>query len=392
MSYLISLLSDPHLCKTQLISGNNGLISDSHFTGANNDAIIHIQDAHGLYSVQMAIFHIINELIDKYQLDIVAIEGGVGQLDTAPYSLRPNDETKVKVLQTFMKSGRLDGPGYAHMMSHSGFTFWGAGDAALHDRNEQALAKVREDGTSNIHLYNTFKGIIECIKAEAYSGELLMLESQIFAYKREELAFQDYLLYLLECLRAQGIDEISFPTFLHMVDILKHKKAKANGLDHRLLFSEVEDIEEKLKESYITNDDQRELSLIGFILSILKDMFELKADDKTLQFYRSHRKYFTVSHIREGILSLAKTYGVLIDNDLLKIDINFSLANIEEFYNLAEAREIALLNNTLNLMRSKKEQVAVLVAGGFHTGGITGLCRQKNISYVVITPTVPEAD
>src|SRR5205807_9330485 len=40
------------------------------------------------------------------------------------------------------------------------------------------------------------------------------------------------------------------------------------------------------------------------------------------------------------------------------------------------------------LPRSPAPSVAVLVAGGFHTAPITTLLREKNISYLVITPHV----
>ena len=39
-------------------------------------------------------------------------------------------------------------------------------------------------------------------------------------------------------------------------------------------------------------------------------------------------------------------------------------------------------------MRQEKADVAVLVSGGFHTDGITELLKDKNLSYVVITPKV----
>ena len=38
--------------------------------------------------------------------------------------------------------------------------------------------------------------------------------------------------------------------------------------------------------------------------------------------------------------------------------------------------------------RAPCRSVAVLVAGGFHTLQLTNLLREKNISYLVITPTV----
>ncbi|OQX53678.1 MAG: hypothetical protein B5M48_02795 [Candidatus Omnitrophica bacterium 4484_213] len=39
-------------------------------------------------------------------------------------------------------------------------------------------------------------------------------------------------------------------------------------------------------------------------------------------------------------------------------------------------------------MQAKGEKAAVLICGGFHTKGVTQLLKQKDISYIVITPRV----
>ncbi|MCJ7646456.1 hypothetical protein MUO65_06110, partial [bacterium] len=48
--------------------------------------------------------------------------------------------------------------------------------------------------------------------------------------------------------------------------------------------------------------------------------------------------------------------------------------------------------NTISRMEKEGVKVAVLIAGGFHTPGITELLRERNISYVVVTPHLGEND
>lgn len=58
----------------------------------------------------------------------------------------------------------------------------------------------------------------------------------------------------------------------------------------------------------------------------------------------------------------------------------------ESFYELAFRRDRIMLQNMLEEARKTRSERVILLAGGFHTPGITKLLRQRDISYVVIRP------
>src|SRR5262249_17709124 len=62
----------------------------------------------------------------------------------------------------------------------------------------------------------------------------------------------------------------------------------------------------------------------------------------------------------------------------------------EDFCAYALQRNNALVENLLAKMSAQKTQAAVLVAGGFHTDGLTQILRREDVSYVVVTPRVGE--
>ncbi len=64
------------------------------------------------------------------------------------------------------------------------------------------------------------------------------------------------------------------------------------------------------------------------------------------------------------------------------------LKPFENFCLQALGRNGAMVGNLLEKMAAEKRPSAVLVAGGFHTDGMTQLFRQKDVSYVVVTPKV----
>ncbi len=215
-----------------MVSEVNGTIKESYFAGANSGIIVHIQDLHCNYDAQISIYKIIDELVDKYHLDFVSIEGCVGELETAPYSKRPNDEIKEFVTDYFVRTGQLDGAGLAHMMRHSGFKFWGADDAKLHEKNVKAYKASLEGRADNERYYNNIRGILERIKQKAYPKSLLELDRNIRAYKQESMDFSEYSSYLNNLMQEQGLHAKEYPNFIKLVDVLgKEKEIDFIGVD-----------------------------------------------------------------------------------------------------------------------------------------------------------------
>lgn len=71
-------------------------------------------------------------------------------------------------------------------------------------------------------------------------------------------------------------------------------------------------------------------------------------------------------------------------------DLPGLLKPYEDFCHLAIQRNKHLIDNLLAKMLQQKTAAAVLVAGGFHSEGLTQILRQKDVSYVVITPRITE--
>jgi hypothetical protein len=467
MVFPSNVIAQPVSNIREMVSENHGTIRDSYFAGANSGIVVHVQDLHCDYDAQISIYNIINELIDKYRLNVVAIEGCVGQLETAPYSKRPNDSIKENVARYFLKTGQLDGAAFAHMMRQSGFVFWGADDADLHQKNVDAYKKSIQGETENARYYSNMKEIIEAIKQKAYPKALKEFDDKIVSYKNETLDFSSYVQFLNSLSREKGLEIGEYPNFTALVSVVEKESAidfievdnqrseyvdmlsqrldkeKLSDLldkslyfktgkiaplafyaylkdtatkegitefendysqlalyityialysqiDNAVLFEEIEAIERQIKDAMFTDDLQRRIDRVSYNIDVLKDMFGLKLTTKTLQYYRQNRKEFTPSYIVNFVSDTAKKYNVNYKLDPAFRNIAAKLPDIERFYHLAEERDGILVNNTLNLMRNNNAEIAVLVSGGFHTDGITRLLKDRNISYIVVTPKIEQ--
>ena len=294
MIYPSNIFAQPVSNIREMVSENNGTIRDSYFAGANKGIIVHVQDLHCNYDAQISIYNIINELIDKYHLNVVAIEGCVGELDTAPYSKKPNDSIKESVAKYFLKSGQLDGAGFAHMMKYSGFVFWGADDATLHQRNVDAYRKSLEGESDNIKYYNNMKEIIEAIKLKVYPKALKELDAKNSAYKNETLDFSSYVQYLNNLVQEKGLKAAEYPNFTALVSVVE----KESAID----FIEVDNQRSKYIDMLSQRLDKEDLSEL-----LNKSLYFKTGTLSPLAFY----SYLDDAAEKENIVEFAKDYSQL---------------------------------------------------------------------------------
>ncbi len=155
-------------------------------------------------------------------------------------------------------------------------------------------------------------------------------------------------------------------------------------INHRRLFSEIKDLEKVAKETLYTNSGQARLDRLLKNIDILEGFINIKLTNEDVGYYYSHKSEFTPQIFRSFIQKYASQYN--LNNPFY----NFStcLPEMENFYTLADQRDKILIENTLKAMQVKGEKAAILICGGFHTRGITELLKQKEISYIIITPKV----
>ncbi|MFC1566294.1 hypothetical protein ACFL4A_00465 [bacterium] len=104
------------------------------------------------------------------------------------------------------------------------------------------------------------------------------------------------------------------------------------------------------------------------------------------EYLSEEKNYFNKlrSFIRENRRDMAWEYAV---TSYLRI-IQKAVRIMKNFYDVAEERNQYLAKNTL---KTKKEtNLNVLVAGGYHTEGITQILRSLGVSYVLITPNITQ--
>ncbi|MEE8359729.1 MAG: carbon storage regulator, partial [Candidatus Omnitrophota bacterium] len=118
------------------------------------------------------------------------------------------------------------------------------------------------------------------------------------------------------------------------------------------------------------------------------NFIELKLSPEELDDYRQHKKEYNFKKISKFINKVAADTGRKEAAVSYNPVIDRNLRTLERFYEIAGRRDDAFFRNALKVMEERGEERAVLIAGGFHTGNLMPRFKDKDFSYVVISPRI----
>jgi hypothetical protein len=227
---------------------------------------------------------------------------------------------------------------------------------------------------------NTFiKELAKALPEDALKE--LIAKSQSF--KTGALKAGEYYEYLTRA--AQGKIDIaaSYPLFSSYTRYIK----VSQDIDAVTLLKEVAQIEKMIKERLFVDNNERELDRIATAIEVAEGFLKLDLTPEEYEEFKANReKYITASWV-PFLQDNARKYGVRgIAEVSATIDENMEQFN--DFYQVGIAREQAFIKNLVSKMEKSKQQVAVLITGGFHTPGVSRLLKEKGYSYAVVAPTI----
>lgn len=193
------------------------------------------------------------------------------------------------------------------------------------------------------------------------------------AGKDFEAARQFFEKFYLETQRI-NVSLLNYPNFLKLAGLTILK----NEIDATGLFKETEEIEAEFFEKLIKSTREKKFVELKQQLDLLRKMLLLEASREDDKSYRVLAAGFTPQDFKNYLTGFVSEAGTLplFDASSLKI--------AAEFYDLTKKRDEILVTKTLR--QAEKGKLSVLVAGGFHAGGIKEILKKKEIPFVTLTP------
>ncbi|NQS88864.1 hypothetical protein HQ584_03640, partial [Patescibacteria group bacterium] len=156
--------------------------------------IIHIQDAHLNYEAQKNLAHILEELIDKYDLKLILVEGGKGDVGLSHFRKYPKDR-RDRIAEKYLRKGLISGEEYLDIISDYPLKIYGIENEKLYQENVKLFFEIENFRKEAEAYLNQIKVKINLLKQRLFNKEELTFdkEKELFSKNGD---FQKYISYL----------------------------------------------------------------------------------------------------------------------------------------------------------------------------------------------------
>ncbi len=407
--------------------------------------ILHIQDAHNHFAAQKNLARVLNAVAetsaDKTALSDplpVYVEGAWTRIETAFLGAFPDERLREKSAQTLLKKNRIRGEEYFAILHPGAIAIHGVEDPDLYQANVTARDSARSSLDARISEINSERALISQAKMEIYPPSLRELDLVREKVDAQQNTLKDLLrLVIKTCPKTWAKD--AFPELKKFLDAAVFEdQVSSKGLEgeraavqkilsenltgsqasdflnlclqfrlgkvssrvfHSRLASmarafsihvpNLDNLVQGLNQSGNIGYDKIEKELDELMISASAELIEsqvrpelrqraneIYGKDRTLSFNAKCLKWQVSSnewHRRR--------------NEIESINQGQVKFMAESYYDLALRRDRAMVENLSRCIKPGTRS-AILIAGGYHTEGITELLKAKGFRYLVIRPSL----
>ncbi|MBI1979705.1 MAG: hypothetical protein HYS58_02965, partial [Elusimicrobia bacterium] len=222
--------------------------------------------------------------------------------------------------------------------------------------------------------------------------ELKNLMSASLSYRLGNLTYGMFYRYLLDVCKAYGVRLGQWPE----MDKYIRYVLISDGIKSQELFAELEELEKRRVEHLLLNPIEKSLVQLSQDLILVEKLFGYRLSPTDWERYQKRREEIrSIPKRLEDLMRIAEIRNG--DKQISKLE-QF-LKPFENFNEAAISRNDVLVGNLLNKFKSLNpksssvtSRIAVLIAGGFHTQGMTQILREKKVAYAVLTPRLGKVD
>ncbi|MBI4395876.1 MAG: hypothetical protein HY548_02190, partial [Elusimicrobia bacterium] len=226
--------------------------------------------------------------------------------------------------------------------------------------------------------------LVEALSGALSEAKLSALVEKSLLYRMGHVTYGAYHIYLQELCRSNGVRLERFPQFKQYIDYV----LTAERIQKVRLMEELSRLEEDIQRPLLQTDVQKELQKAAVDYRLLKKLSEFALAPEDWRLYENRRE--SIVSLGHRLQEIGRRAGSPISLAKASSELSALLESFEAFCRLAMGRNDALLGNLMAKMKSDGHKSAVLVAGGFHTEGLARLMRERDVSYLVVTPKISQ--
>ncbi len=337
--------------------------------------VIHIQDAHANPPAQIHISAILRKLVGQHQLKLVCVEGADGGFDDSLFNI-DKASLKEKVVRSFLNDARLTGAEYEWLLhSQPGasyplpFALWGIERQEVYQEHWDVWEKTQKTQKETVELAEQVLKKVHSNYGKHASEGLLRYEQTAEAFRQGVSGLKEYLQELSKILEKNPVDMSRYPETVKLLNILKGEQTRSLmiGLTST---GELDRLEQEIRLALVGSPSEKEYVQWSRLAGLFVRFVKLEMTPAEWKEYQPQMPAWE-SFVTE------------------KLQITLpELVSFRQFYELAQKRDQILFENAFSKMKEMEQNRLVLIAGGFHSYGITDHLRENGIPYLVIAPRV----
>ncbi len=213
-----------------------GTVQEEYRAPGDKPWIVFIQDAHAVIDAQNNIRALIEYFQHQYGIQLVALEGGKGKVDTTLFRTFRDERVKKKVMEEYLGRAEVNGAVMASIFNPDEGVYYGIENWPLYERNYLAYLRAMRQKEKILSELKTLREGLDEKRAVVYSPELNEFHEKVQAFRED----QGKLMPLLEYIKrkktgpwGRDIEAGRYPHLKTLLDSMDSKFAADGQLDQR---------------------------------------------------------------------------------------------------------------------------------------------------------------
>jgi len=362
-----------------------GTVVKSH-VGTSGRVVVYIQDLHCNAEVQNHIAGMLGQLVDKYGLQLVGVEGASRPVDVSRLRDFPVEAVKKQVGQYFLKAGKITGAEYYASTGKRGLEVFGLEDAAQYEAERVSVKSFLTDESQG-YVYD-LRESLESLKKQVYSENLRQHDHHRVGFREGKESLLHYALYLANALKSGPEGLSAYPQLSAYVS--QGRDMFGSSVEADALYQELERADEACREGLYTTSAERTLVELEKRLDIIEKLVNISAAPEELAAYRANPGNYRVKNFTEFISAQDASGELAPEAELGRLDA--FVKETENFYRLADTRSQTFVAGMEKRLAGAPGGMGAMITGGFHTEEVLRELERRGIGYVSVKPKITQAD
>ena len=203
-----------------------------------------------------------------------------------------------------------------------------------------------------------------------------------FKFSREKASAPWFHSYLIDDAESTKPDRSRYRNLKRYLDYITLHEST----DAYTLFAEADDLVMKIKEKLCHTESERVLNKISIAINIVDNCLKTRLIPSQFEYYKNNSIDFITQRWIDIINREAEQQNMQTPLPTSAKVLEDNLNVFMRFYEIAHERTMCFVEKARGLMDRKKQDLAVMIAGGYHAPLLKQLLIKSDLSFIVVSP------